>query len=123
MATSDGGGDDDFYSRLPVFDGFRAITDPARYQPLPDDWLLGLTDVVHSTSAIEAGRYKAVNIAGASVIAAVTNALGSGRSRSYSAATGRAWRFRHGTRPPRAPRSPRRQRGRATSSISRSAQR
>jgi hypothetical protein len=53
--------------------------DPARYQPLPDDWLIGLTDVVHSTRAIEAGRYKAVNTAGASVIAAVTNAL-EGRS-------------------------------------------
>jgi hypothetical protein len=49
--------------------------DPARYQPLPDDWLIGLTDVVSSTQAIADGRYKAVNTAGASVIAAVTNAL------------------------------------------------
>jgi len=50
--------------------------DPARYQPLPDDWVLGLTDVVSSTQAIEHGRYKAVNTAGASVIAAMSNALG-----------------------------------------------
>jgi hypothetical protein len=75
MAAKDARGDADFYARLPVFGGFREITDPARYRPLPDGWLLGLTDVVHSTAAIEGGRYKAVNVAGASVIAAVTNAL------------------------------------------------
>jgi hypothetical protein len=67
--------DTDYYANLPVFDGFSAIMDPARYQPLPADWLIGFTDVVSSTKAIEAGRYKAVNTAGASVIAAVTNAL------------------------------------------------
>jgi hypothetical protein len=70
--------DADFYARLPVFSAFAAVMDPARYAPLPDDWLVGLTDVVSSTQAIEDGRYKAVNTAGASVIAAVTNAL-SGR--------------------------------------------
>jgi hypothetical protein len=68
--------DADYYARLPIFDGFASIMDPARYQPLPDDWVLGLTDVVRSTQAIEEGRYKAVNTAGASVIAAVSNALG-----------------------------------------------
>ena len=65
----------DVYSRVPIFAGFADVMDPARYRPLPDDWLIGLTDVVSSTQAIEAGRYKAVNTAGASVIAAVTNAL------------------------------------------------
>ncbi|HWZ72794.1 MAG TPA: DUF3095 domain-containing protein [Casimicrobiaceae bacterium] len=68
--------DADYYSHLPIFDGFASVMDPARYQPLPDGWLLGLTDVVSSTKAIEEGRYKAVNTAGASVIAAVSNALG-----------------------------------------------
>lgn len=67
--------DSDFYARLPVFAGFPEIMDPGRYRSLPDGWLIGLTDVVHSTQAIETGRYKAVNTAGASVIAAVTNAL------------------------------------------------
>jgi hypothetical protein len=67
--------DTDFYSRLPIFEGFANIMDPAQYQPLPDDWLIGLTDVISSTKAIEDGHYKAVNTAGASVIAAVTNAL------------------------------------------------
>jgi Protein of unknown function (DUF3095) len=67
--------DADYYARLPIFGGFASIMDPARYQPLPDDWLLGITDVVKSTQAIEEGRYKAVNTAGASVIAAISNAL------------------------------------------------
>jgi len=65
----------DFYDRLPVFEGFANIMDPARYRPLPDDWLIGLTDVVNSTQAIAAGRYKAVNTAGAAVISAMGNAL------------------------------------------------
>jgi hypothetical protein len=65
----------DFYARLPVFADFAEVMDPARYSSLPDDWLIALTDVEHSTQAIEDGRYKAVNTAGASVIAAVTNAL------------------------------------------------
>jgi hypothetical protein len=65
----------DFYDRLPVFEGFANIMDPARYRPLPDDWLIGLTDVVNSTQAIAAGRYKSVNTAGAAVISALSNAL------------------------------------------------
>jgi len=67
--------DTDYYTSLPVFEGFSRILDPEQYRPLPDGWLLGFTDVVSSTQAIEAGHYKAVNTAGASVIAAVTNAL------------------------------------------------
>ena len=50
--------------------------DPARYAPLPDDWTVGVADVVQSTKAIAEKRYKAVNMAGAAVIASVTNALG-----------------------------------------------
>ncbi len=38
--------------------------------------MLGVADVVTSTEALEAGRYKAVNTAGAAVISAVSNALG-----------------------------------------------
>ena len=67
--------DTDYYTSLPVFEGFSRILDPEQYRPLPDGWLLGFTDVVSSTQAIEAGHYKSVNTAGASVIAAVTNAL------------------------------------------------
>ncbi len=68
--------DSDYYARLPVFHGFGNIMDPERYRPLPDDWHIGMTDVVRSTQAIESGRYKAVNVAGAAVIAALTNSLG-----------------------------------------------
>ena len=38
--------------------------------------MVGIADVVQSTRAIAEKRYKAVNMAGAAVIAAVTNALG-----------------------------------------------
>jgi hypothetical protein len=66
----------DFYARLPVFDHFSQLTDSGLYMPVPDDWVLGLSDIVRSTSAIAAGRYKEVNTAAASVIAAVSNRLG-----------------------------------------------
>ncbi|WP_262029443.1 DUF3095 domain-containing protein [Microvirga sp. Mcv34] len=66
----------DFYARLPVFDHFSQLTDPELYMPVPDDWVLGLSDIVRSTSAVEAGRYKEVNTAAAAVIAAVSNKLG-----------------------------------------------
>ncbi|WP_201837167.1 DUF3095 family protein [Microvirga zambiensis] len=66
----------DFYARLPVFDHFSQLTDPGLYMPAPDDWILGLSDIVRSTTAIGAGRYKEVNTAAASVIAAMSNRLG-----------------------------------------------
>jgi hypothetical protein len=69
------GGDAGFYARLPVFDRFSQLTDPSLYVPLPEDWVLGLADIVRSSSAIEAGRYKEVNTAAASVIAAIANKL------------------------------------------------
>ena len=68
-------GTDSFYGAIPVFRGFDRLMDPALYSPLPDDWVIGVADVVESTKAIADQRYKAVNMAGASVIAAVTNAL------------------------------------------------
>jgi hypothetical protein len=69
-------GSAEFYNGVKVFDGFVSLMDPALYTPLPDDWSIGLSDVVNSTGAIAEGRYKAVNMAGAAVIAAVTNAVG-----------------------------------------------
>jgi hypothetical protein len=73
---STGEGSDAFYAAVPVRRGFRSLMDPARYTPLPDDWTVGIADIVQSTSAIAQKRYKAVNMAGAAVIAAITNALG-----------------------------------------------
>ena len=69
------GGSDIFYGGIPVFRGFGRLMDPVLYAPLPDDWTIGVADIVESTKAIAAQRYKAVNMAGAAVIAAVTNAL------------------------------------------------
>ena len=65
-----------FFSTLPVFTRFAGVTEAAHYHPLPDDWWLATADIVDSTGAVEAGRYKTVNMAGASVISAVLNALG-----------------------------------------------
>lgn len=65
----------DFYAGLPVFDSFENLTDPSIYTPLPAGWLIGTSDIVRSTAAIEAGRYKVVNTAAAAVIVAVANAL------------------------------------------------
>jgi len=73
---------DPFYASVPIFRGFPSLMDPALYQPLPDDWTIGTADIVQSTRAIAENRYKAVNMAGASVIAAVRNALG-GRDLPY----------------------------------------
>src|SRR5262245_3362701 len=64
-----------FYGGIPVFRGFASLMEPKLYSPLPDDWTVGVADIVESTKAIAAQRYKAVNMAGAAVIAAVTNAL------------------------------------------------
>src|SRR3954471_22396624 len=67
---------DTFYGGIPVFRRFTSLMDPALYSPVPDDWSIGVADIVESTKAIAEKRYKAVNMAGAAVIAAVANALG-----------------------------------------------
>src|SRR6266851_9622408 len=58
-------GSETFYGSIPVFRGFGSLMDPALYSPLPDDWTIGIADVVESTKAIAERRYKAVNMAGA----------------------------------------------------------
>jgi len=65
----------DFYTSLPMFRDFTHVMDPALFKPLPQGWMIGTADVVQSTRAIAENRYKAVNMAGAAVIVAVTNAL------------------------------------------------
>jgi hypothetical protein len=66
---------DDFYASLPLFRDFTEVMDPKLFSPLPGDWMVGTADVVQSTKAIAENRYKAVNMAGAAVIVAVTNAM------------------------------------------------
>jgi hypothetical protein len=70
--------DQEFFATVPVFTDFGGVTDAGNYRPLPDGWILALADIVGSTQAIEGGRYKDVNMAGASVISAVLNAVGKG---------------------------------------------
>jgi hypothetical protein len=65
----------DFYPSLPLFRNFTEVMDPKLFTPLPGDWMVGVADVVQSTKAIAENRYKAVNMAGAAVIVAVTNAM------------------------------------------------
>src|SRR6201987_4682580 len=69
---------DSFYGGIAVFRGFGRLMEPSLYSALPDDWTVGVADIVNSTKAIAEKRYKAVNMAGAAGIAAGTNAL-SGR--------------------------------------------
>ena len=69
---------DGFYAGLSPSTASRGSPIPAIYAPLPEGWVIGLSDIVRSTAAIEAGRYKTVNTAAASVIAAIANALGDG---------------------------------------------
>lgn len=64
-----------FYGGLPLFEAFEGVADEANYRPLPDGWMLAVADIVDSTGAIGEGRYKSVNMAGASVISALMNAL------------------------------------------------
>jgi Protein of unknown function (DUF3095) len=71
----DSGSTDDFYERLPVFRDFSRIADDSLFHPLPNDWMVGVADVAQSTKAILENRYKAVNMAGAAVIASISNAL------------------------------------------------
>lgn len=67
--------DDCFYQALVPFDAFDDVMRRDRYRPLPNDWIIAVTDVSHSTEAIEQGRYREVNTVGAAVLAAVSNAL------------------------------------------------
>jgi Protein of unknown function (DUF3095) len=65
----------DFYQSLPILNDFAKAVKAENYTALPDDWVVGVSDVVGSTKAIAQGRYKMVNMVGAGVIAAVANAL------------------------------------------------
>jgi hypothetical protein len=62
-----------FYADLEAFDDFSGIADLDNYRRAPDDWHVVIADVVSSTAAIAAGRYKDVNMIGAACINAVLN--------------------------------------------------
>ena len=64
-----------FYAEIPAFSDFVSFTDPQHYRAAPADWLVVIADIQGSTAAIEAGRYKHVNMVGAACITAVLNAI------------------------------------------------
>ena len=72
MKTADIG----FYDRVPITRDFLALSDAAKFTPVPDGWIVGVADIVDSTGEIARGRYKTVNMVGAAVISAMINALG-----------------------------------------------
>lgn len=65
-----------FYRDLPVHSDFTEMLDSHNYVTAPDDWSIVVVDLKGSTDAIAKGRYKDVNILGATAIIAVLNAVG-----------------------------------------------
>lgn len=65
-----------FYERLPVLSEFDEVAQPRNYAAVPRDWSVAVASVQNSTGALERGLYRAVNVVGVAVIAAVLNALG-----------------------------------------------
>lgn len=63
----------DFYNSTPVLQEFQQVTDGKLYRPVPDDWVVIAGDIRGSTEWIRQGKYKEINVAGASIIAAVSN--------------------------------------------------
>jgi len=63
-----------FFGEIPSFESFLELTERDRYHPVPDEHLVVVTDVISSRVAIDAGRYRDVNVIGGASIAAVLNA-------------------------------------------------
>ena len=68
--------DANFYSKLPLLKSFAEATNSKVYHDLPTDWIIGMSDIVGSTDAIERGLYKTVNMIGAAVISSQINTMG-----------------------------------------------
>ena len=63
-----------FYSDLQPITDFSAITQAQSFREAPSDWRIVVADIVDSTEAVAAGKYKTINMIGAACIAAATNA-------------------------------------------------
>ncbi|MBB4172377.1 DUF3095 domain-containing protein [Sulfitobacter noctilucicola] len=66
---------DTFYAKLPRIGAFEQLTRTTNYRALPQDWWIGVADIVDSTGLVQQGRYKTVNMVGAAVISALMNTL------------------------------------------------
>ncbi len=64
---------ENFFHDLPAIDHFADLSDSAVYYPLPNDWSVAVSDVKDSTGMIGRGKYKQVNLIGASTIMAILN--------------------------------------------------
>lgn len=64
-----------FYKNLESTSEFEDLSKRKWYTPLPDDWCIAISDVRNSTELIQQGRYRDVNLIGASIIAALSNTL------------------------------------------------
>lgn len=60
---------------VPEVSSLLELYDGKQFVSFPPDWHVMITDVIGSTAAIQAGRYKEVNAMGATSITAVLNAL------------------------------------------------
>ncbi len=67
---------DSFYENLKGFTQFAELSKPGHYQPAPGDWFVVVTDIENSTSAIDSGKYKEINLSGAAAIMSVLNITG-----------------------------------------------
>lgn len=67
---------DSFYKDLVPFTDFQKVVQEELFVMVPDDWRLIITDIPGSTAAIAAGRYKDVNVIGATSIVSAINAAG-----------------------------------------------
>lgn len=67
---------DDFYSRLPIYEDLNCIADVDRFTAFPSDWLVVVADITNSTEAVHNNLYREVNTVGASVITAILNVSG-----------------------------------------------
>lgn len=65
------------YLQLTPLASFSEALTSTQWQPQPRDWAIALTDVMNSTQAIEAGKYRDVNVAGAVSIMALGRVFGS----------------------------------------------
>ena len=62
-----------FYKDTKTLANFSEAANASLHMQLPEDWWVVVADVMGSTKAIQAGRYKEVNTVGAATIMAVLN--------------------------------------------------
>ncbi len=65
-----------FYQQLQGFSKFEELSDDQVYHLVPSDWYIVITDIEGSTRAINAGRYRDVNMLGAASVAVVQSHFG-----------------------------------------------